>query len=401
MKTKSYLLLILFTTIISLFGLYRIKVNGLSDSMHCDLRTVATLIQRKLMSSEDSIEIIRNNLARAMDWVPSQPDAQISMSDPFQKMLYHRFANYQALSYFANEDEIRNMSGATVHGRSLWTGDYELRHRRSLDGIRTIFNRGNDAVYTLVQSHTQKLIVLSFRGSHIMADYWADISSRREAAPDSRFFNSSQCQYDGRSSPGEFFVGKGFQDTLPEKRVLMQVVKDLLDAKRANPGYSIVITGHSLGAAKAFLSTQFLSLYYLEDLHISALYLFGMPIIGSTTFADYMARCIGPQKIVRVVSSDDIVPWVGAGGKSKHSSLLKEVFSPNSYAGEWIICQGPEDTMCSARTGCSKKNWNNHSRYGGILVRKVFRGVADKKTKVARRVLQKRPRVAKPPTALI
>lgn len=246
---RAYYLLfaVLFLGSISWYGLHMrlSRMGQLASGLACDMRTVSSLIHRKLQR-EEPMSAIRSAVARSMDWIPPQPKAQISLRNPFQKILYHRFASYQTFPYFDNESEIRNMSGATIHGKPFYPGSFDLIHRRSLDGIRTIFKQGNDAVYTLARNHDQKLIVLSWRGSHVIEDYWADLSSRRNAKPDSRFFNQSACIFSGDKESKSFFVGKGFQDTLPKERVLKQIVTDLIEARRGHMHYDIVITGYLL-----------------------------------------------------------------------------------------------------------------------------------------------------------
>jgi hypothetical protein len=162
-------------------------------------------------------------------------------------------------------------------------------------------------------------------------------------------------------------------NTLPQE-VLDQLVKDLTAYMAANPDYKIVITGHSLGGtffkpllsgAKAMLATLYLRLHHNEIVP-DALYTYGQPVTGSTNFNDYFAECYGPENYVRIVSSDDIIPWVGTSSNRQHSSLVHEIFAPDFNEPKFIKCMGPKDKNCSAGTTCKSKSWDHHSVYAGI-----------------------------------
>jgi hypothetical protein len=108
------------------------------------------------------------------------------------------------------------------------------------------------------------------------------------------------------------------------------------------------------------LSALHLSLFFPE-IKIDAVYTFGMPNYRNTVFADYAAKQIGADKIVRIVSSDDIVPFNGLGDTRQHSSLVGEVYSPDAFEPEFVECKKKD--ACSSATGCDEKSWDNHSKY--------------------------------------
>lgn len=154
------------------------------------------------------------------------------------------------------------------------------------------------------------------------------------------------------------------------------MLADLQAARTAAPDYDIVITGHSLGGAKALLSSLWLSLYYRDSLPIKAVYAFEAPSTGSNSFNDYLAKCVGPNKIVRITSSNDIIPWGRVGAENQFSKSVKEIFAPDPTKPVWKSCLGPNDPQCSSSIPCSKKNWDNHSIIGGLRLMKSICSLA-------------------------
>jgi hypothetical protein len=92
-----------------------------------------------------------------------------------------------------------------------------------------------------------------------------------------------------------------------------------------------------------------------------ALATFGQPVWANTKFGDYSAQAIDPEKIIRIVSSNDIAPFNGIGAGRQHSALVDEVFLPDEFAPEFTICETGE--TCSASETCETKTWSPHSMY--------------------------------------
>ena len=68
---------------------------------------------------------------------------------------------------------------------------------------------------------------------------------------------------------------------------------------RENPSYSIVVTGHSLGAALASLTAVTLKANFLNT-PLKA-YTFGQPRTGNKAYADLIENLIGANNIFRAV----------------------------------------------------------------------------------------------------
>ena len=81
--------------------------------------------------------------------------------------------------------------------------------------------------------------------------------------------------------------------------VAQSVVNAVSAQVRANPTYSIVTTGHSLGAALASLFAVTLKANFPNT--TMKVYTFGQPRTGDRSYADLIDRLVGQQNIYRAV----------------------------------------------------------------------------------------------------
>lgn len=233
-----------------------------------------------------------------------------------------------------------------------------------------------DGLYTTAINTKQKLITLSWKGSDSVNDYAADVDAELIgfAEPltdlfDDRDGMNPQCR-NLKDSPDNFFFG-GFLRTVREG-ILQKMVKSLKKARASHPDFSIVINGHSLGGAKALLSATFLSKFYSSKLPLAAVYTFGQPIVGSASVSEWMAKCIGPKKIVRVVTYNDLVPWGRMSPNVDHPQSVIEVYNANPFTSKYRRCQGSRDPSCSYGISCARRSWSYHSQLSGFRMAKKF-----------------------------
>ena len=142
--------------------------------------------------------------------------------------------------------------------------------------------------------------------------------------------------------------------------VLDRAVAALQKAKTKFTNYSIVITGHSLGGAKAMINALYLAKFHSDTLPLTAIYTFGQPPIGSTSFGNWMADCIGPKKIIRVTSQWDLVPFSRIAINVNHPDSVIEAYGYDAKKNVWRWCQGPDDRTCSAGANCLRRSWRYH-----------------------------------------
>ncbi|KIW13151.1 hypothetical protein PV08_08338 [Exophiala spinifera] len=96
------------------------------------------------------------------------------------------------------------------------------------------------------------------------------------------------------------YAHSGFLDSWNSAKSIVQGAVD--GAKQANPSYSIVSTGHSLGGALATLAAADLR----NSGHNIALYTYGSPMVGNVALATFITGQGGGN--YRVTHANDIVP---------------------------------------------------------------------------------------------
>ncbi|KAJ5177282.1 Lipase [Penicillium canariense] len=182
------------------------------------------------------------------------------------------FAEYAAASYCTNNI---NSTGNAV----ACSGDYCPLVQPDLFSSTDF---GDVAGFFAVDP-TNKLLVLSFRGSRTISTWIANLDFGATDA-------SSLC--DGCKAHSGFL--KSWESVSDE------LTSQIASAKSTYPSYTLVLTGHSFGAAVAALgATALRNAGYDLDL-----YTYGQPRVGSTALAEYMTN----QGVWRVTHTMDLVP---------------------------------------------------------------------------------------------
>ena len=155
---------------------------------------------------------------------------------------------------------------------------------------------------------TNKLIVIAFRGSQSIQNFIADLVALQEP-----WSVCSGC-----------WAHIGFLDSW--NSVKSQVTNAVNSAQSANPGYQIIATGHSLGAAMATLAAGELrsegysvalvcmatsssspSIFSRSLTNIQPQqYTYGSPMVGNTALAEFITAQPGGN--FRVTHANDLVP---------------------------------------------------------------------------------------------
>lgn len=126
------------------------------------------------------------------------------------------------------------------------------------------------------------------------------------------------------------------------------VTAALESALSANPGYALVVTGHSLGAAVATLAgAEWRNAGYSCDI-----YTYGSPRVGNDVLADYVTAQPGGE--YRITHYDDIVPrlppmFLGYRHTSPEYWLSKGPATNTDYSvGDIVVCPGIANVSCNA-----------------------------------------------------
>lgn len=137
-----------------------------------------------------------------------------------------------------------------------------------------------------------------------------------------------------------------------------------------NPDYSLIITGHSIGAGIATLAgAELRSMNYAADI-----YTFGSPRVGNTAFATFVtaqAPLLGGN--YRMTHENDPVPqlpptWIGYTHTSPEYWLTNGTDTTDVYgADEVVICEGIGNAECNAGTGLIPIDGTAHNHYLGNI----------------------------------
>ncbi|KAF1808669.1 alpha/beta-hydrolase [Eremomyces bilateralis CBS 781.70] len=135
-------------------------------------------------------------------------------------------------------------------------------------------------------SRKYSMIVVGFRGSRSMRNYIADLTFEGESV------NLAGC----KNCKGH----KGFWNSWQEAKE--QVVRAVRQVSAENPGYQIVFTGHSLGAAVATLAAADMRTMGLDI----SLYTFGAPRVGDSSLSTFISNQPGGN--YRLTHGSDLIP---------------------------------------------------------------------------------------------
>ncbi|KAJ7715516.1 alpha/beta-hydrolase [Mycena maculata] len=187
----------------------------------------------------------------------------------------------------------------------------------------------------IAQDDTRQEIVVSFRGTSSIADAFTDIDLLLVPLV----------------TPGlteTFDVHSGF---LAAYNSVAEVVLAAVTAQVAKfPTYTLVVTGHSLGASIAALAAVDLKTA-LPDATLQ-LYTFGQPRTGDANWAAFAESTIGVDNIFRGVHTFDGVPTIipQALGYEHHATEYWQFEDPillESPPSTVKQCVGGEDPTCS------------------------------------------------------
>lgn len=184
----------------------------------------------------------------------------------------------------------------------------------------------------------QKTIYVSFRGSESIKNWIDNLDVVLTNYP-----LCSKCE-----------VHKGFYGA--EQDSLSNVLTEVKKLKSQFPSYTVLVTGHSLGAALATLT-----ILDLQKAGISPLKLFnyGSPRIGNDEFAAYASSVLIDHN--RVTHRKDMV--VHSPMHERFTHINNEFYQPED-AVELKTCSGYEDPNCSYQWHIT--NIDDHLSYLGV-----------------------------------
>lgn len=176
------------------------------------------------------------------------------------------------------------------------------------------------------------------------------------------FEDLDDSQFPGR---GGAKVHDGFYDTWKNMRdPIVAAVNDALNGG-AN---SILVVGHSLGAAAATIGAVHLQHYFSSRATVTARF-FGCPRVGNPDFANYVDSTLG-ARAQHMVVADDIVPHLPPLLVMYRQSS-NELWLPSVTDTVWRQCAGQENDHCSDQVsdkGDAKFGSAHSGPYAGVLM---------------------------------
>lgn len=203
-----------------------------------------------------------------------------------------------------------------------------------------INDTSHDTLGYVGYNHDQHAIYVSFRGSETIYNWLTDINSVTVPYPPCNQWN---CR-----------VHKGFH--IAQQSVIKEVLTQVKLLKNQFPFYSVICTGHSLGAALALLTA--VDLHNAEITGVR-LFNFGCPRVGDIKFAEYIEKTI--PDISRVTHHKDIVVHSPSHLYFSHYATEYYQHDNNITLRE---CVGREDRNCSYQWILS--TLDDHMHYLGV-----------------------------------
>ncbi|CAF1245776.1 unnamed protein product [Didymodactylos carnosus] len=174
------------------------------------------------------------------------------------------------------------------------------------------------------------------------------------------------------SNAKHLFVAQGFHSRFKNQQVPITAAVRL--ALKKHPSFSFVVIGHSLGAAWAFLDAGYFVSLSDINARMTAIYTFGQPLLGSSTFVDGVSQQLG-DRYVRIVNKNDLIPHIGCLQCVQPLYIVEkwiQYIVPDTVIPTWIDCTGGDDLSCSAGLPCKVLSWSNHSAVGSFSMRGEF-----------------------------
>jgi len=135
-------------------------------------------------------------------------------------------------------------------------------------------------------------------------------------------------------------------------RTAPTILATVLTLLKQHSASSVVITGHSLGAALALLDSVYLSLHLPAGTHVNMVG-YGMPRVGNRAFANYVDALHSadsvPVTVTHINNKKDPIPIV-PGRFMGFAHPAGEVHILDGSGSAWIACPGQDNPsrLCSA-----------------------------------------------------
>lgn len=194
----------------------------------------------------------------------------------------------------------------------LWDMDVTKLEKGKVTVAIDTDNEENELVYGIVVDHVHKRAIVTFRGSETGEDWRSNAGINFKQVPNPHFVG-------GKEQPKKIKLHTGFHDYLlgkpwfSDSGIKYDIIKGgLAKVMKANPGYELFVTGHSLGGALSTIFTFYIS-SVMEDLGFSkpaTLISFAAPLVGDKQWQTAFQQLEKDLTVrhLRVSVLEDVVP---------------------------------------------------------------------------------------------
>jgi len=208
----------------------------------------------------------------------------------------------------------------------------------------TIYDRTADTQGFIGYLPSDKSIYVVFRGSQSTKNWITNLDAFKTPYTS---FPDCNCQ-----------VHKGFYQA--EQSVIAGIVSQVKSLQAAHSGYTVKVTGHSLGAALA----QLTSMDLIKNGIATSVYNFGQPRTGDQTYASYATKKVSTW---RVTHNKDTVPHLPFTTTMEFYHVCTEQFE--NASGSVKTCDSScEDPTCADQYAFASTTVDDHLTYLGLGV---------------------------------
>ena len=250
-----------------------------------------------------------------------------------------------AMSWNYNQANISLwVSAATYCDRGTYLSRKFIGPTTGFVATKVIFDNLSDTTGYMGYLPSDKSIYIAFRGTQDIANWISDLDAIKTP-----YLSYPECNCS---------VHKGFYQA--EQKVTSGIVAELERLRGLYPSYSVKVTGHSLGAALA----QLTSMDLFKAGYANTVINFGQPRTGDQAYAKFATSKV---PTVRVVHNKDQVPHLPVTAGMEYYHVCTEEFE--NASGAFKTCNSScEDPSCSDQYPLAQTNWDDHAIYMGLVL---------------------------------
>jgi len=233
------------------------------------------------------------------------------------------------------------LSGAAYCNKEGYPNMKLIGYATGFKYYETLYDKSTDLQgYTAVNSNSKQIAIV-FRGTSSISN-WLDDAEVIQVPYET--FPECKCK-----------VHTGFYKSA--KNIYSQVYSSVRDILDVYPSYSVLVTGHSYGAAVA----QLVAMELLSSKIASSVYNYGQPRIGNPAYAKF----VNAKKLDlwRFTHHKDMVPHVPPITELNYYHSCREVYEDQNHALQMCSATEGEDPKCADQFALYQTDTADHHIY--------------------------------------